>query len=103
MIHSSLLSLENAPPIYGFELERDGSFGTAVDIDGYRIGLFFQPANSYSNKENIVRIKMWDIRADSVFYKYEGEIEGISNFISRTLILTDKETKNKFLQSIIVK
>ncbi len=92
------LSLIVAEPLAGFETERDGSFGIPANINGLRLGLFFEPVGSHCNIGKLERVKVWDVGRNLMFYRNLNEIAGLEAFLTEALLLTDPSTQSAFRQ-----
>lgn len=92
---SPKLNLSRANPIFGLELERNGSYSTAIDLEGVRTGLFFEPKNSFCNPGAQARVKIWSIADNTMEYFEITRILGLESFWGNLLDLTDVSTRQK--------
>lgn len=96
---SPKLDLSLSRPICGLELERNGSYATVTDLAGVRVGLFFEPKNSFCNPKTKGRIKVWHIVDNTIEYFEFTNILGLSNFWEALSKLTDDKIVQKLKSS----
>lgn len=96
---SPKLDLSLSRPLCGLELERNGSYATATDLAGVRVGLFFESENSSCNPKTKARIKVWHIADNTMEYFEVTNILGLTIFWESLIKLTDEKIVQKVKSS----